>query len=73
MPVVSMLGGRQECTAPSGRGVLRLGVEWYKMFLGPDAAGEINLTTQIVGLGLAFADKGGETDGLWRWSFACLV
>lgn len=68
-----MLGGRQEFTAPSGRGILRLGVEWYKMSLGPDAAGEINLTTQRVGLGLAFADKGGETDGHWRWSFACLV
>lgn len=35
--------------------------------------GEISVTTQRVGLGLGFPDKGGETDGHCRWSFASLV
>jgi hypothetical protein len=35
--------------------------------------GEISLTTQRDGLGLGFPDKGGETDGHWRWGFASLV
>lgn len=36
--VISLLGGRQEYTAPRCRGILRLGVEWHKMSLGPNAA-----------------------------------